>query len=67
MTRRAFKRAYSHVRLWVREHGAWPAERDLGDCDRIAAECLYIRHSSAMEIPLWAITPRPKRPRGRGL
>jgi hypothetical protein len=26
MTRRAFAQAYHRVRVWIRRHGAWPAD-----------------------------------------
>lgn len=49
MTRRAFTRAYHRVRLWIRRHGAWPAERDVRAGDRVALECLYARQVAVME------------------
>lgn len=49
MTRRAFNRAYRRVRLWIRRHGAWPAERDVRACDRVAFECLHARQVAVME------------------
>lgn len=50
MTRHAFTQAYHRVRLWMRRHGAWPAERDVRACDRAAFECLYARQIAAMDI-----------------
>lgn len=43
MTRRAFHRAYRRVRLWIRRHGRWPAEREIPWRDRVALECLWER------------------------
>jgi hypothetical protein len=47
--RRAFTRAYRRVRLWIRRHGAWPAEREVRACDRVAFECLYQRQVAVMD------------------
>jgi hypothetical protein len=49
MTRRAFTQAYHRVRLWIRRHGAWPAERDVRACDRVALGCLHARQVAVME------------------
>ena len=49
MSRRAFARAYQRIRLWIRRHGAWPAEREVRAGDRVAFECLYARQVAAME------------------
>jgi hypothetical protein len=49
MTRRAFTQAYHRVRLWMRRHGAWPAERDVRARDRVAFECLYARQVAVMD------------------
>jgi hypothetical protein len=46
-----FTRAYRRVRLWIRRHGAWPAERDVRARDRVALECLYARQVAVMERP----------------
>jgi hypothetical protein len=49
MTRRAFTQAYHRVRLLIRQHGAWPAERDVRARDRMALECLYQRQVGVMD------------------
>jgi hypothetical protein len=49
MTRRAFTQAYHRIRLWIRRHGAWPAERDVRACDRVALQCLYARQVAVMD------------------
>ena len=49
MTRRAFHNAYHRVRLWIRRHGTWPAERDVRAGDRVAFECLYARQVAVMD------------------
>ena len=49
MTRRAFAQAYHRVRLWIRRHDAWPAEREVRARDRVAFECLYARQVAAMD------------------
>jgi hypothetical protein len=49
MTRLAFSHAYRRVRLWIRRHGAWPAERDVRACDRVALECLHARQVAVMD------------------
>lgn len=54
MTRRAFTQAYHRVRLWMRQHGAWPAEREVRACDRVAFECLYARQIAVMDGRDWA-------------
>jgi hypothetical protein len=41
--RKRFYRAYRRVRLWIRQHCAWPAEREVRAGDRVALECLWWR------------------------